>query len=203
MAANKSFFKTINKSFVNVTVEKDKDNAIVTEEFLDASRSLITLFDLLGSVAFGPVQSDMKGNIDKIEARRLAAPAESETLQDLVRNEIKSKQHTATEGLVWLVRGLDFTAKALAENLADPQAELSASFRSAYGATLKPHHSFFVKPIFSAAMSACPYRKDFYEKLGGEEDQTVVEAELKAWLTALENLITILTTFLATKEAKW
>lgn len=34
----------------------------------------------------------------------LAAPAESVTLQDLVRNELKTKKHIATEGLLWLVR---------------------------------------------------------------------------------------------------
>lgn len=34
----------------------------------------------------------------------LAAPAESQTLQELVLNELKTGKHTATEGLVWLVR---------------------------------------------------------------------------------------------------
>ena len=58
-----------------------------------------------------------------------------------------------------------------------------------------------VKPIFSAAMSACPYRKDFYVKLG--EDPSKVEEEMKEWLSALEGLIVILKAFLETKEAKW
>ena len=40
----------------------------------------------------------------KIRERQLAAPLESESLQDLVLNELKTKKHTATEGLVWLVR---------------------------------------------------------------------------------------------------
>jgi hypothetical protein len=40
----------------------------------------------------------------KIRDRQLAAPTESENLQDLVINELKTKKHTATEGLVWLVR---------------------------------------------------------------------------------------------------
>ena len=40
----------------------------------------------------------------KIRDRQLAAPALSETLQDLVLNELKEKKHTATEGLVWLNR---------------------------------------------------------------------------------------------------
>ena len=58
-----------------------------------------------------------------------------------------------------------------------------------------------VKPIFSAAMGACPYRKDFYIKLG--EDPEKVMAELRVWLAALEKLIAILKGFLDRKEAKW
>ena len=58
-----------------------------------------------------------------------------------------------------------------------------------------------VKPIFSAAMSATPYRKDFYAKLG--EDLEKVAAELRVWLASLEKIIAILKDFLERKEAKW
>lgn len=40
----------------------------------------------------------------KVRERQLAAPAESETLQALVVNELKTKKHVASEGLLWLVR---------------------------------------------------------------------------------------------------
>jgi len=60
-----------------------------------------------------------------------------------------------------------------------------------------------VKPIFSAAMSACPYRKDFYAKLSGEGEEERVQEELKTWLAALERIIAILKGFLDRKEAKW
>lgn len=66
---------------------------------------------------------------------------------------------------------------------------------------MKPHHSMFVKPIFSAAMSATPYRKDFYIKLG--DDQARVSKELNTWVTALEERLAIIKAFLDTKEAKW
>jgi hypothetical protein len=52
-------------------------------------------------------------------------------------------------------------------------------------------------------MSACPYRKDFYAKLGGEGDEERVQSELKTWLAALERIIAILKAFLERKEAKW
>ena len=97
--------------------------------------------------------------------------------------------------------GLDFTAQALRANIANPSQELSDSFRAAYGETLKPHHSFIVKPIFSAAMSATPYRKDFYKKLG--EDESKVNEALATWLGALEKVVGILNDFTASKEAKW
>lgn len=66
---------------------------------------------------------------------------------------------------------------------------------------MKPHHSMFVKPIFSAAMSATPYRKDFYSKLG--DDPARVNKELDQWLVALEERLAILKEFMASKEAKW
>merc|ERR1711964_104216 len=93
-----TFLDTLKVSFTNVPVDKEKDNAVATTEFLEAAESLTTLFDVLGSMAFNPVKGDMLGNVKKIRERQLAAPAESTTLQDLVINELKTKKHTATEG---------------------------------------------------------------------------------------------------------
>jgi hypothetical protein len=58
-----------------------------------------------------------------------------------------------------------------------------------------------VKPIFSAAMSATPYRKTFYANLG--DDQTRVNKELDEWLSSLEKIVGFLKEFQARKEAKW
>lgn len=143
-------------------------------------------------------------------------------MQSLVLNELKAGKHTATEGLMWLNRyhsliplpvhhsadifflghsGLDFTAQALRHNLKNPASELSTSFREAYGGTLKPHHSFVIKPIFSAAMSATPYRKDFYAKLG--DNETTISTAMEREVAALESVVSILNTFQARKEAQW
>ena len=99
------------------------------------------------------------------------------------------------------MRGLEFTYLALSQNVDKESEELSESFRNAYGSTLKPHHSFLIKPIFSAAMSACPYRKDFYAKLSDDHAQLVLK--LKEWLAALGKIVDILKVFLSSKEAKW
>ncbi|KAL8382231.1 hypothetical protein RB595_006153 [Gaeumannomyces hyphopodioides] len=199
--AGGTFLDTLKKSFVDVPINKENDNAIETAAFLEASESLTTIFELLGSVAFSPVKSDIQGNVKKLRDRQLAAPAESETIQELVLNELKTKKHTAAEGLVWLVRGLEFMCIALSQNLAQPNTELADSFRNAYGETLKPHHSFIVKPIFSAAMSAVPYRKDFYAKVGSDAEK--VNADMGTYLASLDKIVGILKGFLDRKEAKF
>jgi hypothetical protein len=50
-------------------------------------------------------------------------------------------------------------------------------------------------------MSATPYRKDFYPKLGS--DQEKVRVEMRSYLMALEKVVGILKGFLDTKDAKW
>ena len=104
--------------------------------------------------------------------------------------------------LIFLLnRALEFTCLALSQNVAKPTEELADSFRGAYGSTLKPHHSFLVKPVFSAAMSACPYRKDFYSKLGS--DDAKVQEDLKQYLDSLKNIVGVLKDFMDSPEAKW
>lgn len=99
-----TYFDNGKRSFATVPIDAANDNAIATTEFLEAAEALTGLFDVLGSIAFNPVKNDIGGNIRKVRERQLAAPGESATLQDLVRNELKTKKHTATEGLLWLVR---------------------------------------------------------------------------------------------------
>ncbi|KIW59350.1 hypothetical protein PV05_03804 [Exophiala xenobiotica] len=212
--AGKTWFDTHKVHFEDVPISAD-DQGISTTEFLNASEATTTLFDLLGSVAFTPVKNDMMTNVTKVRERQKAAPqGSSDTLQALCKTELASKSHKATEGLLWLVRGLDFTAQSLRADLtsnaavapteAKPNKELADGFRAAYKNTLAPHHGFLIKPIFSAAMSATPYRKDFYVRLGGQgTDPETVRQALEKWVSALEKRVEILKTFLASKEAKW
>ncbi|KAI5306291.1 hypothetical protein KEM56_001534 [Ascosphaera pollenicola] len=194
-----SWFDTLRKSFPDVPIEEN--DGIKTTEFLEATESLTTLFDLLGSVAFTPVKNDLLGNVKKIRDYQLAHVAQSETLQSLASDERSQKKKTATEGLLWLVRGLDFTAQALRHNINNPSVELSESFRTAYTTTLKPYHSFIVKPIFSAAMSATPYRKDFYAKLGPDTEESTKRLDID--VDALEKRVVMLKGFLDRPEIKF
>ncbi|KAJ7212949.1 glycolipid transfer protein [Mycena pura] len=185
------------KSFADV----DTTNGVNTLEFLEASEGLVGLFDLLGSAAFSVVQSDLKGNIVKVRARYDAAPALSDTLEKLVENEKGEKKRTATEGLMWLLRGLAFTCKALQNAQENKTEELAAAFTKSYEGTLKKFHNFIVKGVFSVAMKACPYRKDFYAKLAADPDggaptpDEKLNEELNKWLVALDAIVTRMQTF--------
>ena len=114
-------------------------------------------------------------------------------MQDIVLSEKDAKKKDATQGLLWLTRGLSFTAKALRNNLNNPNEELSPSFTASYNETLTKYHNMLVRGVFKVAMKACPYRKDFYSKLG--DDLTVVLAELEEWLAALEKIVAIIEAF--------
>lgn len=48
-------------------------------------------------------------------------------------------------------------------------------------------------------MNACPYRKDFYQKLG-PEDQDKVITQLTEWLVAFEKVVAILVAFYASGQ---
>ncbi|KAJ7282720.1 glycolipid transfer protein [Mycena rebaudengoi] len=181
------------KSFADVEIT---DAGVDTLQFLEASQGLVGLFDILGSAAFSVVQNDLKGNITKVRARYDAAPELSGTLEKLVENEKGEKKRTATEGLLWLLRGLSFTCKALQNAQANKTEELAVAFNKSYEGTLKKFHNFVVKGIFSVAMKACPYRADFYTKLaadpagGPAASQEKLNEELDKWLAALDAIVT-------------
>ncbi|KAF3182995.1 hypothetical protein TWF788_005797 [Orbilia oligospora] len=182
--ADKTWFDGLERKFDDV----DTETGINTQQFIEASRSLVTLFDLLGSTTFSTVITDMNGNIKKLNDRYTAAPDRSATLQSLVHEEHKElgKKATATEGLMWLFRGFEFTSKALRHNISNPEEELATSFQESYNGTLKQYHNFVVKGLFSVALKATPYRKDFYAKLGA--DKKKVDDQAVAWLSALEGI---------------
>jgi hypothetical protein len=74
----------------------------------------------------------------------------------LVENEKGEKKKTATEGLMWLLRGLSFTCKALQNSQSNKSQELSVAFTSSYEATLKKFHGILIRPIFSVSYIHSP-----------------------------------------------
>jgi Glycolipid transfer protein (GLTP) len=85
----------------------------------------------------------------KVRTRYDETPTLSNTLEKLVENEKGEKKRKATEGLLWLLRGLQFTCKALQNALENASEELAEAFRKSYEGTLKAFHNFVVKGIFA------------------------------------------------------
>ncbi|CAG8508715.1 640_t:CDS:2 [Ambispora leptoticha] len=183
-----TYFDTVKRSYEEVYI--DPERGISTIQFLEATEGLVHLF---GSSAFSVVQNDMNGNLKKIQTRYLTDTEANDTLENLVINEKDEKKREATGGLLWLKRGLEFTAVALRRSVENPDEELSVSFTQAYGVTLKKFHGILIRPVFNLAMKACPYRTAFFKKLG--EDQELVQQKLVAWLTALELIVARLNSF--------
>jgi len=185
-------------SFADVPIT---DAGIDTLAFLKASDGIVGIFHLLNPTAFKVVQSDLRVNIAKVRARYDETPTLSDTLEKLVENEMGEKKRKATEGLIWLLRGLSFTCIALQNAQANPSEELVAAFSKAYGVTLKAFHNFVVKGMCFVILRACPHRADFYNNLKADSagvppasDEHLNES-LNKWLTALDSIVTRLQTF--------
>ncbi|TPX37236.1 hypothetical protein SmJEL517_g00982 [Synchytrium microbalum] len=185
------FFQAVTKSYTEVPISAD--GAIDTVSFLEATENLIKLFDFINPTAFSLVKGDMTGNVAKIRNKFLTAPLALTTLQSVVISEVSIQPKTATEGLLWLERGLLFTALALRRNVDNPNEELSKSFQEAYKVSLGTYHNFLVRTGVNLAMNACPSRKDFYAKLS--PDPSEVSAKLGSWLAALEAINVIINKF--------
>ncbi|KAI9016360.1 glycolipid transfer protein domain-containing protein [Phycomyces nitens] len=178
-----AYFNTIKRSFANV----DLSNGINTNEFLEAAEGMVNMFDVIGSTAFGFVQSDMSGNIKRLRVRYASDPDQNSTLESLVDRESGEPKRLATEGLLWLIRALEFTAKGLRRSLDHPKEELAESFSVAYETTLRKHHNFLVRPVFALAVKSCPYRQDFYERIDIVDDTAI--GLMREWLSALDILV--------------
>jgi hypothetical protein len=160
--------------------------------------------------------------MQKVRARYDETPTLSNTLENLVENEKGEKKRKATEGLLWLLRGLQFTCKALQNTQTNASQELLEAFSKSYDVTLKAFHNFVVKGIFAVgslstfesthshsyfiffvqvALKACPYRADFFEKLkadpagGPPASDDHLNEGLNRWLAALDGIVTRVQTF--------
>ena len=174
-----SYFDSI-YSFSQV---KQTEQGIDRVEYLRACKDLVSIFDYLNATAFSPVKKDLLANIATLEGTK------EERLDQLIQKGELEKGGTCTCALLWLNRGLNFTNTALSLAIQNPQKELSECFSMAYTQTLSKYHSFLIKPIFSLAMKAVPYRKDFYANLsGGKTEQDIMEKQ-KVWVDSLSIIV--------------
>ncbi|ORX44013.1 glycolipid transfer protein [Hesseltinella vesiculosa] len=156
---------------------------ILTDQFLEATDGLVAMFDLFQAPAFSVVQNDIRGNVQKIRARYVLNTSAQHTLEALLALELlEPAKPKATEALLWLA------------SLLHPQQELATSFQLAYDSSLRPHHSFLVRPVFQLAMKSLPYRQTFYESIGVQTKEQV--QEMQTWIHALKLVVAKIQTHL-------
>ncbi|KPI38010.1 Pleckstrin homology domain-containing family A member 8 [Cyphellophora attinorum] len=209
----RTWYSTLRKRFDEVPV--DGDNGIHTEEFLDASQSLPSFFDLLGQVAFRPARIDNEQNIKKIRDYFNGHRDQAGTLQKLVQNEKNSGVSytgSASEALSWLARTLDFTVKSLRKDLddnknsppddANPKKPLSEAFKKSYPDTLKMYHNDYQKALFAASWDLVPARRTFYQRLAADDSAQAASEDTEKWVSALEKINDILS-FVNQPQNRW
>lgn len=100
-----------------------------------------------------PIQSSRVPQ--KVRNYLLANPVEADTLEKLLAHDKathpKQKERVATDALMWLLRGLKFTAMGLRFNQTNQTEELSVSFTKGYEGSLKKFHGMLVRPVFGVS----------------------------------------------------
>lgn len=159
-----------------------EDGKINTDMFLNACSQIVPFFNVLGSTAFAPVKSDINGNISKLRKKYDTNPEKFVTLQDIVNSEIEEKttkaKNSATDALLWLKRALSFI-RVFLEEVMTGEEDLVKCAKKAYENSLKKYHGWMVQGVFSLAMKAVPYKKDFMKALGPDTTEEVILGEMK------------------------
>jgi len=157
-----------------------EDGKIPTEQFLKACQGIADFVGFLG-VAFSPVKSDIWGNVLKVKTKFETNPIAMRYVQDLV--DVDLREHNghlgiATEGLLWLKRGLEFMLQLLSLMVSEYYSTVDKSLtenpvnivRKSYEMTLKRHHNFVSKQLFKLVIHAAPYRRDILKAVANGAD---------------------------------
>uniref|UniRef100_A0A131YQ76 Phosphoinositol 4-phosphate adaptor protein n=1 Tax=Rhipicephalus appendiculatus TaxID=34631 RepID=A0A131YQ76_RHIAP len=161
-----TFFSVMESSFVQI--REPSESSIETAQFLASCRSVLPVFNVLGSRVFAPIKADIQGNIDKLNEKysmdkdgfaRLTAMLQKEV--DEGRNATSGR---AIEALLWLKRALEFILNFLSE-IHGGNENLADCATKAYNGTLKQYHNWFVQKVFAVAVHAMPSLKTFKREL--------------------------------------
>lgn len=164
--------------------------AIPTIEFLSASSGIVQFVDLLG-IVFKPVSSDLNGNVIKIWSKYQECPERYKYLNEILIEEkarIKDGDfRIGSDAICWLNRGLKYLCLFLTflvqdyEDARDGKStgsleDLKKYFAQAYEFTLKNHHSWFTRKMFSLCLLSAPTRNNLIGMLLEPVDGANVEA---------------------------
>lgn len=169
--------KKLIKVFPDVFQEK-----IDVIEFLEASTYLVSLVDKLGKV-FAPVKYDMQGNIDKI--KKCYDTQKDACLLQLMTTERSKGQLVATESVLWLNRALLFFELLflqIIQILKTANCNLCTSmtkiFTVAYEGSVKKHHNWVNKQLFTFMCKMSPNLQSILSSLGMDDDPEAFQSDM-------------------------
>ncbi|KAH9213867.1 glycolipid transfer protein domain-containing protein [Leptodontidium sp. 2 PMI_412] len=178
------------------------DGKIPLLEFLNAVDSLLAVFETVGSDVLEGGRTDLQENVVKIRNAVQSFPGQSQYLQHLIEAERATGQHNATEGLLWITRGLEFYVTSIKRIAGNGSEKLADSIMNAYKDTLKTHHGFVAKMAIKVAVSkTCPTRDELFSRLG--QDPSTVTSTLQSSARSFERMLHLLSPFLSRSGIKF
>jgi len=181
-----------------VAAVKSADGTILTEPFLDVCRAVLPVIDKLGT-AFTLVRGDVSGNINRL-AGKMPEDPQFVKLFAIVQFEIVKSTHghstSATKGLLWLKRAMEFTLAILQRTAKQPDVPLAQVVTDAYAETLMQFHGFFASNAFYLAFKFVPTRESFVESLGVSQGANVT-GEIDAFVAAFKPILSEVHDFLS------
>mmetsp|Transcript_39952 Transcript_39952/g.67001 ORF Transcript_39952/g.67001 Transcript_39952/m.67001 type:complete len:211 (+) Transcript_39952:166-798(+) len=163
-----SVMELLNASLKSI---RNEQGEIQTGPFLDTCRLTVKIIEKLGT-AFYPAKADVSGNIERLSKRASEDPEGYELIFSIVTKEVEKGEHTgsssATKGLLWLKRFLEFVV-ALLRHLDDPSASLYDAASKAYKECLQPFHGFLASTAFTVILNLCGSRGSFEEAVGPQK----------------------------------
>lgn len=107
--------------------------------------------------------------LKKLRTKYTANPAKYHTLQAIVQDEIDQKQTTtrnsATDALMWLMRAIWFMREFMRQFMQSYNPDVNECVYISYQVTLRAHHNWVVRSLFSLAMRSLPSKDDFLKGL--------------------------------------
>lgn len=129
------------------------DNLLMPQ-LLDACTSLLSFFDMVGSITLIPIKADIARNIHIVSQAHSSMPIPCRGVREFLSS-IPEMPAQVRLSYIWLVRALVFVADALAR-WSRTTEELKTCFIQAYAVTLEMHHTWIQKMTFRAAVSSIP-----------------------------------------------
>ncbi|KAG4443365.1 hypothetical protein IFR05_001154 [Cadophora sp. M221] len=192
----------LNQSLNMLDAGVSPDGKIPLVEFLNGVDALFAVFAAVGSDVLEGGRASLEENVVRIRNAVQSFPGQSQYIQALIEAERATGQHNATEGLLWITRGLEFYVASIKRIGGNGSEKLADSIMHAYKDILKTHHGFVAKMAIKVAVSkTCPTRDELLTRLG--QDPFTATNTLQSSARTFERMLHILSPFLCRSVIKF